>query len=202
MARQESQSQPLKQYLDRHIAVIEKLYSFEETMNSIVEAIFKSLSMGGKCMFAGNGGSAADAQHLAAEFVGRFKHNRMPLSAVALTTDTSVITACANDFGYDSVFLRQFQALAREHDLLFLISTSGESPSIIQVLREANRRKILTIGLTGSEHSTLAKESKLSLPVGAHEANVIQEAHICIGQFICQEIEKMAIERYEYPTKS
>jgi D-sedoheptulose 7-phosphate isomerase len=179
-----------------------ELYRFEETVKSVVEAIQVTLSMGGKCMFVGNGGSAADAQHLAAEFVGRFKHNRMPLSAVALTTDTSIITACANDFGYDSVFLRQFQALAREHDLLFLISTSGESPSIIQVLREANKQKIFTVGLTGSKHSTLAKESRLSLPVGDHETNLIQEAHICIGQYICEQIEKMFMEKYEFPPKS
>ncbi len=140
-------------------------------------------------MLAGNGGSAADAQHFAAELVGRFRFNRSALAAIALTVDTSVLTACANDYGYETVFVRQFQALAKEKDVVFLISTSGESPSIIELLRYANGLNYQTIGLTGSPESTLAREAKIPIAVGNCSTNFAQEAHICIYQYICEQIE-------------
>lgn len=176
-------------YVRSHINVMELQHKNSSSIQLACEEILKALTGGSKIMFVGNGGSASDAQHLAAELVGRFRLNRTPLAAIALNTDTSIITACANDFGYEQVFSRQFEAIAREGDVLFLISTSGESPSILKALRLANSRGFITIGLTGSSNSTLAREAKVTIAVGNFETCFVQEAHIVIGQFICHEIE-------------
>lgn len=176
-------------YIDSHIEIMQLLKQDTKQIERACEAIYRALTSGRKCMFAGNGGSASDAQHLAAELVGRFKIDRPALAAISLNTDTSILTACANDFGYDYVFSRQFEAIAKDGDVLILISTSGESPSIIQVLRSANSKGFTTIGLTGSPDSTLAKEAKIPIAVGKFETCFIQEAHIAIGQFICYWVE-------------
>ena len=140
--------------------------------------IKKCLRLGGKIIFFGNGGSASDSQHLCAEFVGRYKKDRAPLAAIALNTDTSIITAVANDMGYEKIFTRQVQALAKKEDILFAISTSGES------------KNIFSISLTGMKDSTLSKLSNISLNVPSNKVNHIQEMHIIIGHFICEMTEK------------
>lgn len=176
-------------YVGFHIEVMQQQHQNSNEIEVACLEILKTLTSGNKIMFVGNGGSASDAQHLAAELVGRFRLNRSPLSAIALNTDSSILTACANDFGYEHVFSRQFESLARDGDILFLISTSGESPSILQALRLANSRGFVTIGLTGSPQSTLAKEARVAIPVGNFETCFVQEAHITIGQYICNVIE-------------
>lgn len=159
-------------------------------MQQAADEIVTRLEQGGTIYFLGNGGSASDAQHLAAELLGKFSMDRAPLRSVCLNTDTSVITAVANDFGYDQVFARQVQALAGPGDVVVLISTSGESSSVLAACDEARAQGSLTIGLTGLESSSLANSADIPLAVGRHATCHVQEAHIAIGQAICGYVER------------
>lgn len=154
-------------------------------------AIQRSLQRGGKVLIFGNGGSAADAQHIAAEFVGRFCCDRAPLSAIALTTDTSALTAISNDYGFEQVFARQIRALGKPEDVAIAISTSGNSPNIITAVEAACESGLTTIGLTGGNGGKLA--SKVDIPILIPSGNVarIQECHITIGHLICELVEKL-----------
>ena len=146
---------------------------------------------GRKLLLFGNGGSAADAQHLAAELVGRFQRERRPLPAIALTTDTSALTAIANDYGYDQVFARQVRALGARGDVALAISTSGRSPSVLHAVEACRALGIETIGLTGGDGGTLAGLVDLCLRVSAstHAAR-IQETHILIGHVLCELVDR------------
>ena len=155
-----------------------------------VHYIKKSLNSGGKIIFFGNGGSASDSQHLCAEFVGRYKKNRNPLAAISLNTDTSILTAVANDMGYEKVFERQVQALANKEDILFAISTSGKSKNVINAVLAGKKKGIKIISLTGRNDSELSSLSDISIKVPSDKVNHIQEMHILIGHFICEMIEK------------
>ena len=150
----------------------------------------QALERGNKIMFCGNGGSAADAQHLAAELMGRFLIDRQPLPAIALTVDTSALTAIANDYGYAAVFARQLQGLARAGDVLVAISTSGNSASIVAALRAAKSLGVHTIGLTGAAGGAMAELCDVCIRVPASATNHIQELHIVVGHYICAEIER------------
>ena len=151
--------------------------------------MIKVVSAERKIMFCGNGGSAADSQHLAAELIGRFKKNREPLKAIALTTDTSIITSTSNDFGYNQIFSRQIRALGSAGDVLIAISTSGESESVINAVAEANSKDILTVCLTGKEENSLSKLSSYSIHIPSSETGIIQQAHITFGQLLCLYLE-------------
>src|SRR5881409_3322353 len=165
-----------------------------ESSGVIFEAallITRCLRNGGKILFFGNGGSAADAQHLAAELVGRFQRERRPLPAIALTTDTSALTAIANDYGYDQVFARQVRALGARGDVALAISTSGRSPSVLHAVEVCRELGIETIGLTGGDGGTLAGLVDLCLRVSAStDAARIQETHILIGHVLCQLVDR------------
>jgi D-sedoheptulose 7-phosphate isomerase len=151
------------------------------------EMLIASLRAGGKVLLFGNGGSAADAQHIAAEFVGRFVRQRDGLPAVALTTDTSALTAIANDFGYDDVFARQVRALGRRGDIAIAISTSGKSPSVLRAVEACKATGIRTIGLTGGDGGQLASAVDVPLVVTASTLSArIQETHITIGHVLCE----------------
>jgi D-sedoheptulose 7-phosphate isomerase len=155
----------------------------------IVEAAFlinQCLQAGGKLLFFGNGGSAADAQHLAAEFVGRFVRERDGLAAIALTTDSSILTAVGNDYGFDQIFARQIQALARPGDVAVAISTSGNSPNILEGVRAARKANAKTIGLSGRDGGALAKEADLAITIASSNTARIQECHIGIGHLLCE----------------
>src|SRR4029079_9401867 len=155
----------------------------------IVEAAFlinQCLQAGGKLLFFGNGGSAADAQHLAAEFVGRFVRGRDGLAAIALTTDSSILTAVGNDYGFDQIFARQIQALARPGDVAVAISTSGNSPNILEGVRAARKANAKTIGLSGRDGGALAKEADLAITIASSNTARIQECHIGIGHLLCE----------------
>lgn len=143
------------------------------------------LDQGGKILLCGNGGSAADAQHLAAEFVNRFLMDRRPLPAVALTTDTSIITAVGNDFGFDLIFAKQVQALARPGDVLLAMSTSGNSPNVLAALRTARESGMVSIGLTGAGGGAMAEACDHLLAVPSGFTPVIQEVHITVGHLLC-----------------
>jgi D-sedoheptulose 7-phosphate isomerase len=166
-----------------HIATAERS---ARAIAEAAEAMCAALGRGGKVVVFGNGGSAADSQHFAAELVGRFRINRQPLSAVALTTDTSVITSIANDFAYDQVFVRQVQALGRPGDVAFAISTSGRSPNVLAAIAQARRQQLVTIALVGSQTDDVA-DITISIP-GDSTAR-IQEAHRTALHAICELIE-------------
>jgi D-sedoheptulose 7-phosphate isomerase len=160
---------------------------------AIADAADRALTVvrgGGKLLFAGNGGSAADAQHLAAEYVGRFKFDRPGLPAIALTTDTSILTAVGNDHGFETIFARQVQALGRAGDLLFLSSTSGRSPNVLHALNAAREMDIGTIVLTGAHLDQTGLAPDLVLAVPSSVTARIQEAHLLIGHTICECVEQ------------
>ena len=158
----------------------------------IVEAallINDCLAAGGKLLLFGNGGSAADAQHLAAEFVGRFVVERHGVAAIALTTDSSILTAVANDYGFKRVFARQIEALARPGDVAIGISTSGNSPNVIEAVNKAKKQNLKTIGLAGQDGGLLARASDVSVTGPTANTARIQECHIAIGHIWCELVE-------------
>jgi D-sedoheptulose 7-phosphate isomerase len=156
----------------------------------ISELIIESLRKNGKVIIFGNGGSAADSQHIAAELVGRFKKDRTALAAIALTVNTSVLTSLANDYGYEIVFSKQIEALGKKNDVAIGISTSGKAKNVVLGLKQAKRMGIKTVVLTGKGGSELAKTADLSLLVPSEVTARIQEAHITIGHILCELIEQ------------
>lgn len=162
-------------------------------IDNIIKAaklILSSLKSGGKILLFGNGGSAADAQHIAAEFVGRFQRDRRALPAIALNTNTSIMTALSNDYGYDVVFSRQIEALAKSGDVAIGISTSGKAKSVLLAIKKAKEIGAETICLSGGSGGELAKAADLALLIPSTVTARIQEAHITIGHIICQLIEE------------
>ena len=149
----------------------------------------RSLKKGNKIIFAGNGGSAADAQHLAGEMVNRFGFERPGLAAIAITTDTSIITSISNDYGFNKLFARQIEALGKKGDVLISLSTSGNSSNIMEGIKEAKITGLTTIGLTGRSGGKMAQLCDLCLFIPSDETPRIQEAHILIGHIICSSVE-------------
>jgi D-sedoheptulose 7-phosphate isomerase len=173
--------------LNQHLQVFQSLLAEEVTHIQIgAEMILETLRAGKKILFCGNGGSAADAQHLAAEFVGRYENERRAFPAIALTTDTSALTALANDYSFEKVFTRQVEALANEGDLLVAISTSGNSPNVLSVVMQARAKGCQIIGLTGIKGKKLASLCDASILVPSERTARIQEAHITIGHLWCE----------------
>jgi len=165
----------------------------DDKIIDIIERISKVLCKvsqeSGNIFFAGNGGSAADSQHLAAELIGRFQINRKPIKAQALTTDTSILTSIGNDYSFKDIFKRQIEALGKKGDSLIVMSTSGNSNNIINLIQEAKRKEIITIGLTGGKKSKLSNLCDYIINVPSDNTARIQEAHILIGHIICGNIE-------------
>ena len=157
---------------------------------AIAGRIAQAIRGGGKLLLAGNGGSAADAQHIAAEFVGRFINDRAPLPAIALTTDTSALTAIGNDYGFDQVFERQVRALGRKGDVLVAISTSGRSPNIVAALKAARELGLVTVGFTKSAQSPMRALCDHLLAVPSEETALIQQIHITAAHAICHLVER------------
>lgn len=151
--------------------------------------ICDTLAAGNKVLLCGNGGSAADAQHIAAELVGRYEQPRRAFPAISLTTDTSAITALSNDYGYDDVFARQVQALAVAGDVLIAISTSGKSPNVVRAAERARGMGCKTIALTGLAGEPLASACDLAIVVAANRTSRVQEAHITIGHLWCEMVD-------------
>jgi len=186
----------IEKSLEQHIEVFQTILTSE--INSIRKCagmITETLENGGKILICGNGGSAADAQHIAAEFVGRYETERRALPAIALTTDTSILTALANDYGFEQVFARQVEALGSPGDLLIALSTSGNSPNINTAVMSARRIGCKTIGLTGSEGKKLASLCDACIIVPAKRTARIQEAHITIGHIWCEIVDAKFIEQ-------
>jgi len=180
----------IKQEFLAHQAVM------EETSNQLIPIIeeastllIETLKKGHKVLLCGNGGSAADAQHIAAELTGRYKSERGGLAGIALTTDTSALTAIANDYGYDYVFARQVEALANSADLLIGISTSGNSKNILLALKKAKERGCHTIGLSGRDGGEMNELCDINIIIPSHDTPRIQEMHILIGHTLCQAVD-------------
>lgn len=157
------------------------------------------LAAGGTIYWMGNGGSAADAQHLAAELVGRLRLPRRGLASIALTTNTSILTAVANDFSYNEVFARQVEAQVRPKDLLIGISTSGNSENVLRAIEAGNQRKALTVGWTGESGGRLTAVSQVCLRIPSQDAQRIQEAHITVGHILCGMVEELLDEKQNVP---
>lgn len=163
--------------------------AYAEKIEKIALLIVNALKKGNKILIFGNGGSASDSQHFAAELVGRFQKERKGLAALALSTDTSSLTALSNDYSFDIVFKRQIEALGRPGDVAFAISTSGKAKNVLEAVRQANKMKLKTIGLTGKNGGALAQSAGLSLIVPSNVTARIQESHILIIHIICELIE-------------
>ncbi|MDI6731840.1 MAG: D-sedoheptulose 7-phosphate isomerase [Candidatus Margulisbacteria bacterium] len=177
----------LQDSIDLKIQVIETLIpQIEKAANLLVEALEK----GSKVLFLGNGGSAADAQHLAAELISRFIKERKAIPAIALTTDTSIITAIGNDYGFDKIFARQIEGLAQAGDVAFGISTSGNSKNVIAGLEKAKEKGCKTVGLLGCDGGKMAGMVDLAISLPSKDTPRIQESHITIGHILCGLIEE------------
>jgi D-sedoheptulose 7-phosphate isomerase len=174
-----------------HIAVIKMVEEqMSDSITACVELLVDALSKGGKLLLMGNGGSAADAQHFAAEMVGRFLLERRALPAIALTTDTSILTAVGNDYGFDDVFARQVEALANPGDVLIGISTSGNSHNVKCALEAGQKLGAKTIGLLGRDGGVIGPLVDLNLTVPCSETPRVQEAHLVIIHILCDLVEK------------
>jgi D-sedoheptulose 7-phosphate isomerase len=178
----------LEEHLETIKALLDSKLAEIETSGRL---ICQALSAGNKILLCGNGGSAADAQHIAAELVGRYEQQRRAFPAVSLTTDTSALTALSNDYGYDEVFARQVEALAIEGDVLIAISTSGKSPNIVKAAEKARALGCKTIALTGCSGEPLASQCGLSVVVPSDRTARVQEAHITIGHLWCEMVDLM-----------
>lgn len=180
----------IKKFIEDSIRVKEDLQ--KDQIGNIEKAatvIIKSLKEGGKLFIFGNGGSAADSQHIAAELIGRFKKERKALPAIALTTNTSTLTALGNDYGYDATFARQIEALGDKKDVALGISTSGKSRNVIEAVKKAKAKGLVTIVLSGGDGGALTKEADISIVVPSRDVPRIQESHIMIGHIICELVE-------------
>ena len=172
-----------------HLEVAAQLESQLSVLQEIGLALTAALRGGGKILWCGNGGSAADSQHLAAELVGRFRRERRGLASISLTTDTSILTCVANDFGYDSVFSRQVEAIGRPCDLLVALSTSGNSRNVVAALEAARSKGLTTVALTGKGGGKMAQLADHVLSVESTDTARIQEVHILAGHMLCDWVE-------------
>ena len=159
------------------------------TIDRVAKRLIQALTKGNKILLFGNGGSAADSQHIAAELIGKLKVKRRALPAIALTTDTSALTALANDFGYDTIFERQVEALGAAGDVAIGISTSGESPNVLAAIRAARKMRLVTIGMTGRSGGSLAALTHEAIVIPSDSTQRIQESHITIAHILCELIE-------------
>jgi D-sedoheptulose 7-phosphate isomerase len=178
---------------ERRTQLPEVLARLEESslvLAHMADRLVETLRTGNTILTVGNGGSAAEAQHFAAELVGRFRRDRAPYAAIALTTDTSILTALGNDYGFDDVFARQVRALAREGDVLLAFSTSGESENLVRAAEAAHDRGVQVISLTGSRPNRLDHVSDLAQRVPSEETPIVQEVHLMITHLLCGLIEE------------
>lgn len=182
----------LKKVMQDSIILREKILAdegFSKTMEQLAEISIKCLQNGGKILFCGNGGSAADAQHLAAELSGRFAFDRPPLAAEALHVNTSFLTAVANDYSFNEVYARMVKAVGKKGDILLALSTSGNSPNILNALKAAQENELITVGFTGETGGTMKDKCDYLIQVPSNNTARIQEVHITLGHILCEKIE-------------
>ena len=184
----------LAQPLAETIALHERAKGNPQPVLKAAAAIVEALGRGGKLLLFGNGGSAADAQHVAAEFVGRFQRERAAMAAIALTTDTSVLTSIGNDYAYERVFARQVEALGRPGDVAFGISTSGSSPNVVAALKAAGTLGLVTIALTGGDGGLVGRAAAIHVNVPSDVTARVQEVHRTLLHVICELVERAVVE--------
>lgn len=194
----------LKEYLDYSLQSLQA-FAANDAANGLIlqfaDAVTESLSRGGKLLVAGNGGSAGDAQHIAGEFVSRLFFDRRPLPAIALTTDTSVLTAVGNDYGYEKVFERQIQGLGNSGDVFLAISTSGKSPNVLRALEAARAQGLVTMGFTGQSAGPMGGLCDLILCAPSANTAIIQQIHIVAAHLLCGVVEQRLCCRPQGPTE-
>jgi D-sedoheptulose 7-phosphate isomerase len=180
---------PFLQAIRDHMAVVEKLENQLELFEQIADRMIRALRAGNKILWCGNGGSAADSQHLAAEIVGRFRRERRGWASIALTTDTSILTAVGNDYGYEAIFARQIEALCRAGDVVVGLTTSGNSQNVCNAVQCARTLGAFTVGMTGEGGGKLASMADACLRVASNDTARIQECHILFGHALCDRVE-------------
>ena len=183
-----SHSSSIKKALKKSLNTVEASLndsSLISSLDKIIDVCINSLNNGGKVIFAGNGGSASDAQHLAAELIGRLTYDRGPISALALSTNTSTLTAISNDYSFDEIFSRQIQGLAKKGDIFVGISTSGNSSNIIKAFEQSKKQNVLCIGFTGKTGGKMLDKCDYAICVPEESTANIQEAHIMVGHILC-----------------
>jgi len=183
----------IKRNINDSLSVKQELLNSDQLIDQVVEIadlIVQTFKNGNKLLFCGNGGSAADAQHLAAEFSGRYYLNRPPLHAEALHTDTSFMTAVANDFSFEEVYARLIQGIGKKGDILIGMSTSGNSKNVLLALKQAKEQNITTIGFTGEKGENMKAHCDLMLHIPSNDTPRIQECHLMLGHAICELVEK------------
>jgi D-sedoheptulose 7-phosphate isomerase len=181
--------------VEQHRRAVDAVADMTEVIGAAVDIVATALRAGGSVLFCGNGGSAADAQHLAAELVGRFEKERPGWAAHALHANTSSLTAIGNDYGFDRVFARQVEAFGRSGDVLVALSTSGGSPNVLAAIETARSRGMKVIGMTGGDGGKMATVCDVHLNVGVGSTARVQEAHIMIGHIVCGLVEESLCER-------
>ena len=184
----------IKNYIEKSIETKRNILENENILSKIRDVslvIVDSLKNGGKVLICGNGGSAADSQHIAAELVGRLSFDRPGLPAMALTVDSSILTAVGNDYGYEMVFSRQVQACAQKGDVLIGISSSGNSKNVVNAILEAKEKGVFTVGFTGEKDGLISANADITIKIPSSETPIIQESHIMAGHIICAMVEKM-----------
>lgn len=194
MSSQNCVSNSYLKSLERHRKAFETMEAYQEQALALLVQCKKTLTNGGKVIWFGNGGSAADSQHLAAEFMVRYKKERAPLASIALTTDTSILTAHSNDYHFDSVFERQILGLCRSDDLVIGLTTSGTSNNINLALSAANEIGAFTVALTGRDGGEVKNIAKLPIIIENDETARIQEAHMFIGHWLCEALDLICDE--------
>jgi len=195
MSVSQEASRLFEQAISDHLSVIRALSAQQPLLEHIADVLLQAALAGRKILWCGNGGSAADAQHLAAEFVVRFRHDRRGIPSIALTTDTSILTAASNDYGYEHVFRRQVEALGVAGDVVVGISTSGNSPNICAALEAARKIGAVTVAFTGEGGGKLAAWADYLLAVPSRDTARIQEAHILAGHMLCEWVELQMVRR-------
>jgi D-sedoheptulose 7-phosphate isomerase len=190
----------IDQFVSESLRVKEQFFQENKTLIAqTAETIAHGLRSGRKVMFFGNGGSAADAQHLAAELVGRSGPDRAPLAAISLSTDTSILTAVSNDYGYEKVFARQIKALGHAGDTAIAISTSGDSPSVLEALDVARSKGLFTVGFTGQTGGKMSDRAEVVFRIPSRQTPRIQETHILLGHILCELVDRELFPEI-YPT--
>lgn len=187
----------LKNQIEESIKTKKSLLKLDKDIDKIIKIIYKKISLQGKILICGNGGSAADAQHLVAEFVVRLRPhiNRKPIPAISLVGDTSTITACGNDYDFNQIFKRNLEAIGSKKDILLVISTSGNSENILEVLKCAKKKGILSVGFLGNKGGVAKKYCDHKLIVDSKNVARIQESHIFLGHYVFEKIEDLIINK-------
>ncbi len=195
MSRTFDPSSVFGQAIEEHLAVIELLRDQQSLLQGIGEEMTRAIVTGKKVLWCGNGGSAADSQHLAAELMGRFRRERCAIASIALTSDTSILTAFGYDYGYESIFQRQVEALCTKGDVLVGISTSGTSKNVCAALQTARQIGAFTVAFTGQGGREIADIAEVALSIPSKDTARIQEAHILCGHMLCDWVERCICER-------